>query len=477
MHKRIASILLALIMALTALTACGGGSGSGSDVTAAGSDAAETVTEPVVTADPTRIPPDFKVNFDGQVYKIFNGYSKETKYISRDIYPEEITGESLNDSMIERCTATEEKLGCVIEVTDGDLGRIKSNVAAGDDFAHVTYVDLSNIMNMVVSGYCLDFYDMPNIELSKVWWDRNAEAKLSFQGQLYYTFNDSIFTHMDNCRAVYFNKQLVNDLGLGNLYEKVDDGTWTMAEMFRCGVAAVADLDGNGVWNNQDRYGTLMWGVTGIGEMLLTGCDSEIMLQGDDGNPYFYCFTERFAEIYEKVLDFIKKDHNYFTSDVNAFMNGKSLFFGAALNSTGPMRAMETDFGILPAPKYTEDQEKYWNVSPNAHAMMLPVTITDTEFAGTVMEELAYQSSISLLPAYFDIMLKGKSARDEESEAMLDLIHDSISYIIKIIGVKFSDSIYSEMSKGNYAISSFLASKQESVELELQNVLDQFAGG
>ncbi len=87
---------------------------------------------------------------------------------------------------------------------------------------------------------------------------------------------------------------------------------------------------------------------------------------------------------------------------------------------------------------------------------------------------MAYYSSVELLPAYFDTMLKGKSARDEESAAMLDLIHDSISYVIKIVGTKFSDALYAEMGKGNESIASFLASNKVAQETALQEVLDGF---
>lgn len=197
-------------------------------------------------------------------------------------------------------------------------------------------------------------------------------------------------------------------------------------------------------------------------------------MQGDDGIPYFYCFTDRFTDVYETVLKFVKADDNYKDGGVEPFMSGNSLFYGGTLASTAAMREMDTDFGILPSPKYTADQESYWNVSPNAHALLVPVTIGDQQFAGTVMEELAYYSNVHMLSAYFDTMLKGKSARDEESAEMLDLIHDSISYVIKIVGTKFSDALYAEMGKGNESIASFLASNKEAQETALADVLATF---
>ena len=49
----------------------------------------------------------------------------------------------------------------------------------------------------------------------------------------------------------------------------------------------------------------------------------------------------------------------------------------------------------------------------------------------------------------------------------------TIGYI-KIIGVEFSDAIYTEMANDNYDLSSMLASWQESVETQLDEVLSQF---
>ena len=90
------------------------------------------------------------------------------------------------------------------------------------------------------------------------------------------------------------------------------------------------------------------------------------------------------------------------------------------------------------------------------------------------MEELAYQSHKTLLPAYYENVLKGKTTRDEDSIEMLDVIHNSISYVIKIIGTEFSDAIYNEMAKKNYSLSSMLDSWKPRVETQLADVLAQF---
>ena len=71
-------------------------------------------------------------------------------------------------------------------------------------------------------------------------------------------------------------------------------------------------------------------------------------------------------------------------------------------------------------------------------------------------------------------MLKGKSARDNESEEMLDLIKASVSYVIKITGTKFSDSLYTQMGKNNYDIGSFVEKNREKNETALADVIAEF---
>lgn len=470
MNKRI--VLLAICAAFTtSLISCGD---SNEPVTTNNNSGGETVSS-AETADPTTIPPEATDKYAGRTYRIFNGFGLETKYIEPNIYPEEMTGDVYSDSLYQRCMDTEDRLGITIEVMDGTLSQIKTSVAAADDFADLTFADLSNVMSLVLENYCIDFYEIPNISLDKVWWDQNAEEKLSFEGKLFYTFNDSITTQTDNCRTIYFNKEMATDLQLPNLYDMVRNGTWTFDKLEEYALMAVSDLNGDTRFDGNDRYGIVNWGVTGLGEALLTGADCEIVMQGDDGVPYFNCFTERFNTVYTRILDIMNNGNLFYVGNaVNMLKSGQALFIVDSLGSAPNLRDTDVDFGILPIPKYDEEQESYWNVSPNPHAMLVPVTCSDLDFAGAVMEEMAYQSHITVLPAYYDNMLKGKVARDEDSLEMLDLIHNSVSYVIKIIGVEFSDAIYTEMANDNYDLSSMLASWQESVETQLDEVLSQF---
>jgi hypothetical protein len=160
------------------------------------------------------------------------------------------------------------------------------------------------------------------------------------------------------------------------------------------------------------------------------------------------------------------------------FINGQTLFVVDTLLMASKSRQEDINFGILPVAKYDESQEKYWHVSPNPHAMMVPITTSDLTRTGVLLEALSYYSSTyysdhALIPAYYELALKAKSATDVESAEMLTLIHDHISYVIKIVGTDFSDAIYSLFSTGNRNIASLLKNRENAMKKKLAETIEK----
>ena len=56
---------------------------------------------------------------------------------------------------------------------------------------------------------------------------------------------------------------------------------------------------------------------------------------------------------------------------------------------------------------------------------MIPITVTDFERTGIIIEALSAESMYVLTPAYYEISLKTKYSRDNESQEMLDIIFAS----------------------------------------------------
>ena len=114
------------------------------------------------------------------------------------------------------------------------------------------------------------------------------------------------------------------------------------------------------------------------------------------------------------------------------FDNNQVAYYLTTLNTVPKHRDSETDFGILPIPKYDAEQADYGHLVAPFHCQFLcvPFFIEDAERTSGILEELAYDGKQYLTPAYYEETLVGQNVRDDESAEMLDIIFSSAIYDI-----------------------------------------------
>ena len=130
---------------------------------------------------------------------------------------------------------------------------------------------------------------------------------------------------------------------------------------------------------------------------------------------------------------------------------------------------MESDFGILPFPKYNEQQEKYYSRMEGCDLFFSPMSAPaeSLERASVILEALSSDSAKNLIPVYYDLALKTKFTRDEESSEILDLLFENRVYDLgdTIWGDKLRDPVIAPMMQNNKRE---LASKLESIEKTME---------
>jgi hypothetical protein len=108
------------------------------------------------------------------------------------------------------------------------------------------------------------------------------------------------------------------------------------------------------------------------------------------------------------------------------FYSGNALFtsFGVGRITSPEMVNMEDDFGILPVPKWDEDQQEYYTNIDNQSSDVICVlkTVRDTELVGAVIEAMSAASYELVVPLYCESVLELRGARDPESSEMLRMI-------------------------------------------------------
>ena len=159
------------------------------------------------------------------------------------------------------------------------------------------------------------------------------------------------------------------------------------------------------------------------------------------------------------------------------FVENGALFYSECLAWSRVMREMEADFGILPPPKYDETQERHYSIIINPFMQMIPVTSEDTGRTANVLEAFAAASHDTVVPAYIDITLTGKVARDEDTVRMLNLVFDELAYNLHFSSLSLrsvSESVVKSGRENNLV--SQLEAKESATAKELEKINAFFFG-
>ena len=142
------------------------------------------------------------------------------------------------------------------------------------------------------------------------------------------------------------------------------------------------------------------------------------------------------------------------------------------------LRMIEREFGILPYPKLDETQRDYISsVSPLFLTVgVVPANNRNLQNTGIIMEEMGYMGYRDIRPAFYDILLQGKVARDEESLVTLDYIFNNITYDVGALLNIGNISLNFMAVPGNYDlnIASFIDKQQSVIQSSIDAIIEAF---
>lgn len=465
--KRTVSLAILLAFILAFAVSCGGKEDSGTE--GVQTNEAETTGELEVKNPLDDDLPE--INMNG--YK-FRMYSRTTDSIHGNMEAEEINGEELNDSIYERNRQIEARFNMEFsEVTNPDnTDAARKAVKAGDDLYEIITTRCIAAFQYAQEGMLYSINDLPYIDLDKPYWDSNLSDVLTVMNKRYFAIGDLNLTAYDFTDVMLFNKNMITDLGLDSPYELVNSGNWTLDKFNELALNASSDMDGDGKYGNKDRYGYLS-SPKHVLPAFWIGAGAISIKKNNDDLPYFSLSgDEHFINVIQKIFESVHDNNVWFknteganvsTATMNMFKNGQSLFSHSTFYFVEKMRDMETDFGIIPYPKYDENQQTYYSRVNFFDTFTVPVTNQNLEYTSIIIEALASASAKSVIPVYYDIALKSKISRDSDSEEMLDIIFKNRT-------MDLGDTVYTDQVRDGVFSSMFsnnnrnLVSKLESME-------------
>ena len=448
MKKFVLFLSLCLIAAavLPAVSSCAkaGDEPGDSDTEAKGpeGEAAQTGQEP---SEETHSPPELpEINLQGAEFVVLTNDYSIPIWSQRDFGADEETGDTINDAVYKRNSLVDDKFNCKVteNKVDDAAGLVKKLVKAGDAAVDAYTVRLRNLGDLATSNNLAEFRHLTYIDLEKPWWDQNCVKDLSIDHKVFGVASDMTLMDKDSTTAMVFNKKMQADYGIENLYKLVDEGKWTLDKLLELCKLVSIDVDGNGKFDDKDAYGLLYQRDTMTS--FLSGCGEFMGRKDENDLPVLTLNTPKALEVLDKLYD-ILYDERYcfhvmkffdptsigFTDGMNTiFQDDRGLFMWIRMADVENLRTMDTDFGILPIPKYNEAQAEYLQtVNPYVGVVTsIPQCAGSFETASAVVEYMSYESKYILQPAYYEVVLNNKIARDEESGKMLDIIFGNRAY-------------------------------------------------
>lgn len=432
--KSITTILL-LAALLSACSACG------SDAPAADANVGETTTAPDVTDDGLVHDNLGDIRFDGEQFTVWlafemPGYIMETE-----------TGDVFDDAVFARNRAVEERLGITLNYTLSGIGSsgaeqaqacsmIESYILAGDNTNDVyLHVQLSNIPQLINAGYFVDWNTIPNVDLTMPYWCQNALDDINYGSKVFMMTGLYEIGSMSSANCLIFNKRLLDEVQIAYPYQSVLDGTWTYDKWKEIITATTRDLNGDTqVDLTNDQYGYIgrLWEAP---YTFFVGMGGDLIIKDKDNMPVNKITDEHNIDIMDRLAELATQTEGATITRTSkemltAFTGGRAATIHGALSfMPSYFRDMKDDFGFVPSPKYDESQKEY-NVWIQAGAPMtyVPVTNSNLEMTGAVLEIMAMESYNHVIPAYFDTVLTIKSTRDTESEQMVPFIIERASF-------------------------------------------------
>ncbi len=476
MKTQIAFVLIFLMAAQT-LVSCG------SDTPAA----ADTTTAPVETTEaaPEYTLPDRK-NYESRPFTVLAAGKRG------EFYDAEMTGDVVDDTVHARKIAVEEYLGIEIIFDERDSSSPAANeftsaiteaVMANDSTYDLMTGAMTVIPSLAMEGLFVNVMDMA-IDFDNPWWIDSLCETAAINGKLFALTGDLSVSLYKNAGIVYFNKTLQDEFKLGDFYSSVRNGSWTLDTMLEASKDITADLNSDGSLEIADDRMAITAHFTPFATIqaamqaeLFTLDGDELVYQG--ATDRLIALYERFRTLFDEGTLLVRNTSTY-TEMYKPFMEDRNLFHIGTLSSTSAFREMKSDFGILPIPKFDDNQTVYTSpVSMSTVLWTVPVTASDLTLTAEFCELFAYHGMDSIVPAYYEVTLQEKFSRDEETKEMLEIIRDGIrltpdGYLDRCFDPR-PFSVLATLLENEIEPASYIAANESAWQTQLEAIAQAYA--
>ena len=491
---RLLSLLTAAVVLTGSIASCASGTGGDSEDQAPdnapsivpSAEAAETDTPETEPAGPS-LAFDTQ-DYGGIVFHVLTCSEADYEYLA-----EELTGERVNDAIFARNRDAEEYLNIDLDVIyergdwesrDSYNNIVRSSIMAGDNaYDYVTGM-ISCIQPLASTELFLNLNEMPGMELSNPWWVSSMQKESSLNGKLLSIIGDVSLSLYKGLSVFFFNQNLIIDQNLEDPFTLVREGRWTVDKMIELTADTGSDLDGDGTMDpNTDRFGNLVYEV--VYRSMNAAVDVHPVHIDAEGLPVVDPLDDRAISVIEKLTDYLKQPSVTIGRPMeeyrDIFVADRGIFFLGKLMMMESMGNMESDYGIIPMPKYDENQAEYYTqIATATQIILVPVTTGSADITGHTLETLCYLTWRDVVNEYYETSLQTRYSRNADTAEMLDVIRQGAvngfdyAYSTAIGGDPWVNKIVSDYSLRAIPPASAFEKQKKAWEKSIEKILKNY---
>ncbi len=380
----------------------------------------------------------------------------------------EMGGGLVSSAVYERNVQVEEDLGVLLEFHQKKASEVipamQADIMSGDGMYDIVANSSYLIIQSAIDGLYVNLTSLENINTGKAYWSQGYNEMLTFTDanlQFLATGPIALSTYRYPFLTVY-NKQLFEDYHIPDLYETVQNGTWTLDYQYTISSGHYVDQDGDGVPSDGDQYGFVSGNVINIDPY--ADCADIHMIVKDSATGDLM-WNEAALSTLSDLCDKVQKLYNdasthvYATASVPHERIIEHFTEGNAMMATTMFREIETycdplsdmSYGVAPMPKFEEAQDGYrTRVQDAVSGVGISSVVIDEdrrEMLAAVLESMAYYGNAITRPAYYENTLTARFMQDPESAEIVDLIFDSICFdFARALYGEYRDTLRSMLS-------------------------------
>ena len=311
-----------------------------------------------------------------------------------------------------------------------------------DEHVYDLFGSTQNMFCIPLMQKCLyNWNDFEYISMNEPWWQARFNDRTEINGKLFGIAGSMDPSMIQNLGVIFFNMELLPDFGLSEeeIYNVVNEGKWTIDYLSETIKTMYRDLDRDGERSKGDIFG-YAYGLNAANDSWITAFGESTTAVNEANELSISLLSEKTLMALDKVIDLTWNNPGTAgTADMygESFMTGNIVFMpGRLLNSFDSLRKTKFAYGILPFPKYNEDQAEYHSLVLDCGSLWcVPVTLPeeDMDFVSIITDAFAKYTYLNLIPVFYDEALKNKYSEDPETAKMVDLIYESSDFEFSFI--------------------------------------------